>query len=287
MVKEIGYYNGVFGAPDQLSIPLEDRGYLFGEGVYEAVMAYNNIFWGLEDHLDRLERSLRLMEMSMPMSREELKSLLLEGISKVEGPVHMVYFQITRGGGRRTHSYLQKKDDTTLMMTITSTADDQGFLAKGFTAITVPDERWFHCDIKTLNLIPNAWAATQAERAGVQAAIFHRDGLVTEGSSYNIFIVKAGIVYTAPQCNLILPGITRNHLVKMLPEHNIPVREEFFTLEQMMQADEVFLTSTMYHPGPIVMINGRPIGNGKVGALSVQIHKIYEDEIAAICGPRA
>ena len=249
-------------------------------------MAYNNIFWGLEDHLDRLERSLRLMEMSMPMSREELKALLAQGIARVEGPVHVAYLQITRGGGHRTHSYLQKKDDATLMMTITSTMDDQSFIKHGFTAITVPDERWFHCDIKTLNLIPNAWAATKAEQAGVQAAIFHRDGIVTEGASYNIFIVKDGTVYTAPKCNLILPGITRDHLVEMIPEIGVPVREEFFTLEQMMQADEVFLTSTMYHPGPIVMINGRPISNGKVGELSARIHQLYEDKIAATCGPR-
>ena len=286
MVKRIAYYNGVFDAAERLSVPLEDRGYIFGEGVYEAVIAYNNIFWGLEDHLDRLERSLNLMEMRMPMSREELTSLLYDGISRVEGSVHFVYFQITRGGGPRSHSFQAQKDDCSLMMTISSIEDSQDFINTGFGAITLPDERWLHCDIKTLNLIPNAWAATKAERAGVFAAIFHRDGIVTEGASYNIFMVKDGQVYTAPLSNLILPGVTRKHLVSLLPELGIPLHEEYFTLEQMMQADEVFLASTAHHPGPIVQIDGQPIGNGKVGSISRQIHAAYEGKIAALCGSR-
>lgn len=287
MVKKIAYYNGVFDAPENLSVPLEDRGYLFGEGVYEAVMAYNSIFWGLEDHLDRLERSLRLMEMQMPMSRDKLKELLQDGISRVEGPNHLVYFQITRGGGPRSHSFQQKKDDSCLMMTVTSKEDPQTFMEKGYGAITLPDERWFHCDIKTLNLIPNTFAATKAQRAGVYGAIFHRDGIVTEGASYNIFMVKDGVVYTAPLSNLILPGVTRKHLVQLLPELGIPLKEEYFTLSQMMQADEVFLASTTHHPGPIVEIDGRPISMGKVGPITCRIHTAYEEKIAALCGPRA
>lgn len=285
MLNEIGYYDGIFAPPEQLKISIEDRGFLFGEGVYEMVLAYNGVLWGMEDHLDRLERSLALMEMEMPMSRRQILDVTEQALAQVEGPAIGVYFQITRGTAPRSHSYNHIKG--TKMMLIARVFDEHTEKMKsGYTAITMPDLRWGHCDIKTVNLIPNTMAASQAERAGVDMAIFVRDNMITEGASYNIYMVKNNEVYTAPLSNGLLPGVTRKHLTQLLPEIGLKLNEESFSLEQMYGADEVFASSTSTHPAPIVRIDGKTVGKGKVGPVSKSIYAAYEKMIEEKCGKR-
>lgn len=283
MLQEIGYYDGVFDAPANLKVSIEDRGFLFGEGIYEAILAYNGILWGVEDHFLRMERSLSLMEMDMPMSRAELLAVLEQAVSMVAGPTCFVYYQITRGAAPRKHSYLGLKGSKLMLIarTFTERAD---LMEKGYSSITVEDTRWQHCDIKTLNLIPNAMAATHAEQAGADTAIFCRNGLVMEGASYNVFIVKDNVVYTPPLSDLMLPGVTRKHILVLLPQLGIELREEYFSKEAMLAADEVFLTATTVHPAPVLKIDGQMIGSGQTGPIARRIHAAYEQMIEAHCG---
>jgi len=281
---ELAYYNGEYGLPAELKIPIEERGFIFGEGIYEAVLAYNHIFWRLEDHLDRLEASLRFVEMPLPMPRQQLIVELEKGLSMVEGDLLSVYIQVTRGSGPRLHSYA-KFGGAVLTFTIRQLDPDQSYMETGMAAITEPDIRWANCHIKTTNLIPHVMAYTHAQQAGAYTAIFHREGRVTEGAAYNAFMVKDGVIYTAPLSHEILPGVTRKHFLALAAALGVPLIERSFTLEEMFAADEVFLTATPIYPAPIVRIDGRQIGDGKVGPISRRLHIAYEEQIAAHCGP--
>lgn len=286
MLKELAYYNGSWGAPGELKVPLEDRGYLFGEGVYEAVLAYNQVLWGAEDHLDRLERSLRMMEMSMPLPRADLLALIEQGVAQVGGHTQLVYLQVSRGDcGPRNHHYLNVIDRSVLMMTIRDFPDPQS-MEQGESAILYPDSRWLHCDIKTLNLIPNTMAATAAARVGAYTAIFHRDGMVTEGASYSAFIAREGRLITRPLSPLILPSITRAHVLRYAAQWGLEVEEAEYSVAELLAADEVMLCSATRHPVPIVQVDGQLIGNGQVGPLAKKMFRCYEDEIIKVCGPR-
>lgn len=286
MAQEIGYYDGRWGRPDELMVPLEDRGFLFGEGVYEVMHCINHVFWLLEEHLDRLEYSLREMEMPMPMPRAELVNVLREGIARVDAACHTVYLQVTRGAAPRTHDYIAVQDRSVLMMVIRPWHDDtEEWLERGGAAVTFPDIRWQRCDIKTLNLIPNAMATTAAKRAGAQGAIFVRDGIVTEGASQTACIAKDGVLYTRPLSHQVLPSITRQYLLQHAAEWGIPVREEEISLEQLLAADEVMLFSTSRCPLAVVSVDGKQIGNGKVGPMARQIWTHHQADVLRICGP--
>jgi D-alanine transaminase len=288
MLKEIAYYDGVWGSPSELKIPLEDRGYLFGEGVYEVIMAYNHISFALEEHLDRLENSLEKLEMKMPLSRFALKTVVEQGIALVEGAEQMVYLQITRGGSKpRKHSYLEVIDESKLMMTVRPHPTSHDFMQQGLTAITYPDLRWQHCDIKSTSLIPNAMAATAAARAGASLAIMVRDGMVTEGAAESTFMAKDGVLYVTPLSELVLPSITRQHLVNHAADWGLELRQEYFSLEQLLAADEVMLVSTTRHPVPVVKVDDQQIGDGQVGPIAWQVYRNYQAMIDAICGEKA
>lgn len=284
MYREIAYYNGECGPPSEIRIPLEERGFIFGEGIYEAVLAYNHIFWGLDDHLDRLEESLAFIEMPMPMSRKTLTSELEKGISMVEGDMLCAYFQVTRGAGPRFHSYADFPG-AVLTYVIRPMDGKQTYMETGLKAITETDVRWANCHIKTTNLIPHVMATTHAQKAGAYTAIFHRNGMITEGAAYNVFMVKDGVIHTAPLSREILPGVTRKHFIPLAASCGIPLRERSFSLAEMYAADEVFLTATPMYPGPVVAIDGKTIGDGKVGPIALALHRAYEELIAAHCGP--
>jgi D-alanine transaminase len=282
--KELAYYNGEYGLPAEVKIPVEERGFLFGEGIYEAVIAYNHILWGLADHLDRLEESLRFIEMPLPMPRPALIAELERGLAMVEGDLLSVYIQVTRGSGPRWHCYTNFSGSV-LTYVIRPMDPNQSYMETGLFAITEPDVRWANCQIKTTNLIPHVMAYTHAQQQGAYTAIFHREGRVTEGSAYNAFMVKRGVILTAPLSHEILPGVTRKHFLPLAAKLGIPLEERSFSLDEMYAADEVFLTATPTYPMPIVRVDGRQIGDGQVGSVSRRLHTAYEELIAAHCGP--
>ncbi|MBR5429961.1 MAG: aminotransferase class IV [Firmicutes bacterium] len=286
MITEIAYHNGIWGDPAAMTVPLEDRGYLFGEGVYEVVYSYNHIFWGLEEHLDRLERSLTALEMPSPCSRQELSLLLQQAVNRLDGAVQVSYIQITRGGRQpRAHGY-QNAAGSSLTIITRDYDDDLSYMAEGRSAILLPDLRWGRCDIKTTNLIPNELAATAAARAGAFAAILHRDGLVTEANAYSVFIVRDGALITRPSGPEILPSVCRTQMLTFAPRWGIPLIQRTYTIEELLEADEVLLFSSSKHPMPIVRVEEHRIGDGRPGPVAGRIFDLFEREMEKVLGPR-
>lgn len=257
-MKDLAYYNGMTAPIDELRIPINDRACYFGDGVYEATMVRNRKIFALNEHLDRLFNSARLVDIEMPCSREELIEILQSLVDQVDSPDQMLYWQITRGTAPRNHVFPGEGVKSNLWVTIkpqqVKGSDHELKLTE------TEDTRFLHCNIKTLNLMVNCIAATKAEREGCDECVFHRGDMVTECAHSNISILKDGVFMTHPTDNLILPGITRGHLIALCGELGIPVREEAFTMDQLRQADEVFVSSATKLCKRAVVLNGQPVG---------------------------
>ena len=251
-MKTLGYYNGQFGEIAEMSVPMTDRACWFGDGVYDAGLSrdYHMVF--LDEHIDRFFRSAGLLEIRMPVSKEELHGLMYDLIRRLDIGNLMFYMQVTRGSDIRSHVF----PDTPANLWITFKP-----MEMAEKIITLEDTRFFHCNIKTLNLIPSVIAAQRAREAGCGEAILYRPGgRVTEGAHSNIHILKAGELWTAPADNLILPGIGRAHLLRACRALDIPVHEEAFTLADLFTADEVLMTISSHPCCRANLIDGKPVG---------------------------
>lgn len=277
-MKDIAYYNGKISRIDEMMIPMNDRSGFLGDGIYDATGVVNHIPLALDDHIDRFFNSAALVRIKMPVSKEELKSLLIELVNKVDDPTQFLYMQVTRGIGPRNHLFEFAGDKASLWVFSRPHVFSDVFA--DYKAITVEDTRFFHCNIKTIDLLPNVLAAQQAEEAGCQVAIFHRGERVTECAHSNVHILKDGKLITAPLDNLILPGITRKHIIAICEANGIPVEERPFTVEEMMSADEIFSSSASAITCRISEIDGKPVG-GKDGETFAVIRDAYQKEIAA------
>jgi D-alanine transaminase len=270
----IGYINGKFTNLDELVLPIDERGHQFGDGVYEVIRVYNGTPFMLDEHLDRLINSSKAIKLPITQTVEDFKSLILEAVDKSQLTDCNVYMQITRGIVTRNHLF------PTVPVSITMTVRPAKIIPQttrenGETAIFHEDERWANCYIKSLNLLPNILAKQTAFEAGCYEAILVRDGFVTEASSSNVFIIKDGKVYTTPLSKHILPGITRmavKHATKLL---NIDFIDKNFTPEELLEADEVFVTSTTSEVLPIVKVDGKQIGTGKPGEVTKRIYQQF------------
>ncbi|MEA5047978.1 MAG: aminotransferase class IV [Eubacteriales bacterium] len=266
-----GYYNGEFAPLPDLRIPALDRAVYFGDGVYEAVRVDNHRFFALEEHLDRLASSLAFLKIPFSMPRETLVSILQEVADRVPGARQQLYFQITRGTALRTHAFPDGVEPNLLVFSREAPLKEISIPQK---VVVLPDTRWKYCNIKTLNLIPGVLAAQTARERGCCEAVFHRDGVVTECSSANIFLLKNGVLRTAPADERILPGVTRGHFLMLARSMKIPVAEEAFTLEQAFEADELMITSTSVHGLPVCEMEGRRVG-GKDPELLKRLQDAY------------
>ncbi|MBE5782318.1 MAG: D-amino acid aminotransferase [Clostridiales bacterium] len=240
-MKELGYYNGTIGELSEMMIPMADRVCWFGDGVYEAQLCRNYHIFTLDEHVDRLFRSAALLKIEVPMTKEELKRLLNELVQKMDTGDLMLYYQVTRGSGKRNHAF--PKGPANLWVTLTpKTLNDS---TEPVSLITDEDTRFLHCNIKTLNLIPSVMANQKAVEAGCYECVFYRaGGRITECSHSNVHIIKDGTLYTAPTDHLILAGIARAHLIKACKKLGIPVSETPFTLDDLQNADEIITTSS-------------------------------------------
>jgi D-alanine transaminase len=272
-MPELAYLNGEFLPIDEALVPIEDRGYQFGDAVYEFIASYNGRLFYLEEHLDRLERSLKGLYFP-PVSRETLRKAVLTLFEKAEIQRAGIYIQISRGVSPRNHAF----PDGVLpqiVMTIREVEEKPPEMRKnGATAITVEDIRWGRCDLKTVQLLPNVLAKQQALAAGAFDAIFvSSEGVVREATSSNVCIVADGVVITHPLTPQILPGITRMAVIDLCWELNMPVLERFFKTDALYGAEEAFLTGTVTEVLPIVTIDDRPIGDGRVGPISTRLNE--------------
>lgn len=270
-MPELAFVNGTFSAINEAFVPIEDRGYQFGDAIYEFLATYNGVVYALEEHLDRLDRSLKILSYP-PIDRTKLKRDIAE-LLKRSGILRAgIYIQISRGVAPRNHAY-PKAVQPQIVMTIREVADIPENVRKtGIRAITVEDIRWGRCDAKTVQLLPNTMAKQKALDAGAQDAILvGSDGVVREGTSSNLFMAKNGELWTHPLTEKILPGITRLLLLQFCREEAIKVHEEHFQKTNLLAADEVFLSGTVTEVLPIVEIDGHKIGNGQPGPLAKKL----------------
>ena len=239
-MKEIGYYNGKIGPLDDMTVPMNDRVCYFGDGVYDVAMAHCRRPYLLDRHIDRLYRSAALVRIEMPVGKEELKKLVGDLIGMADDGDLLVYLQVTRATAPRSHAFPHGRANLWLTVGPRKIAGREGTQS----VITVEDERYYFCNIKTLNLLPNCLAEQAAKDAGCDTAVFHRADRVTEAAHSNIHIISAGKVITPPTDNLILPGISRARMIEICAEEGIPVEIRPFTLDEMCAADEIFTTSS-------------------------------------------
>ncbi len=272
-MQELTYFNGEFVEPGAKVVSIDDRGYLFGDSVYEVVRVVNGRCFALSYHQDRLYRSMREMDIPVKMTPDdltELHEILIEQSEIKEG---YIYLQISRGVVPRHHAYDRSKLEPQMLMSIrTLDMNEVNTLGNGVKAIALPDERWGHVDIKTTNLIPNILAQTKAEKKFAYTAILFRDGICTEGATSNVFAVKDGILYTHPADNYILKGITRQMIVtRVAPSLGITLIEKEFDRDFVDNADELFFTDTIGGVIPITKLDRNPVSGGKPGIVTLRL----------------
>ena len=281
----LGFIDGQIVDLSEKVISMEDRGYQFGDGVYEYAKVYNGKCFSLKPHIDRLYRSLRELRIPAVFTYDEMVSIHERLIAESGIQNGGIYLQITRGTAPRVHNFPDAVVPC-LTMTIRPSSINAAQWETGVGVISAPDERWLRCDIKSLNLLGNVLNKQKAKEAGCYETIQIRDNMVTEGTSSNFFIVKDGVIWTYPTCNLILKGVTRTWVVdEIAPKAGLSVLEKAFTLDFALRADEAFLSGTTTEIMPIVTIDGKPVADGKVGPITRQIQKAYKELIAGECGP--
>ena len=283
-MPDLAYVNGKIMPIEKAVVPIEDRSYQFGDGVYEFVASYEGRPFMLEEHLDRLERSMRELAFD-PIPRADIKKAVLDLFTLSGYPRAGLYIQISRGVAPRNHAITPAMTPQ-VIMTIRPVAEMPVEKRKnGATAITVQDTRWGRCDIKTVQLLSNSLAKQKSLDAGCDDAIFVSDqGIVREGTSSNLFIVSGGRLTTHPLTDNILPGITRQVVMDLCRDADLNVEESFFGTNALLGADEVFLTGTVTELLPVVRIDEKSIGRGEVGPVTRRLYDLLRKQAMASGG---
>ena len=272
-MKDLGYYNGKYDRIENMYVPMNDRACFFGDGIFEVAYARNHKIYALSEHLDRMYDSAAMLGYNMPIRKDEFASLLYELSSKVDSPDQLIYWQVSRGTEMRSHA---PQSELTANIWVTIREKIMMPPYESAKLITFPDTRFFHCNMKTLNLLPTVMASIAAKDAGADEAIFHRDGMVTECAHSNLCIIrKDGAVQTAPADKLILPGVTRAHMIRACAELGVPCIEENFTLEEMMNAAEVVIVTSGAQFRPVKEIDGQSVGGGAPDLVAALQEKLY------------
>lgn len=278
-MSRIAYVNGRYVPQREASVNVEDRGYQFGDGIYEVVHLYDGRFIDEDRHLDRLERSLREIRLPMPLTRQALSHVLHEVARRNRVREGLLYMQVTRGVARRDHPFPAKPVPPALVVTVKRIAPYPASIEGwGGAAITLPDLRWARRDIKSINLLPNVLARQAAREQGAMEAILFEEatGLVTEGAATSFWIVdEAGNLRTRALSHDILPGCTRGALIAELRQASIPFSEGAFTLEELRRAREAFITSATSFVKPILRIDGTPVGDGQPGPVTRRLFDLF------------
>lgn len=264
---------------EEVLVDKEDRGYQFGDGVYEVVKVYNGELFTATEHIDRFYDSAEKIRITIPYTKDKLHQLLHQLVEANNIDTGHVYFQITRGAGPRNHIF--PGDDVKPVITGNAKENPRPLenFEKGVKATFVEDIRWLRCDIKSLNLLGAVLAKQEAYEKGCYEAILHRDEIITEGSSSNIYGIKDGVLYTHPANNLILNGITRQVIIKCAAEIGLTVNEQAMTKEQLLAMEEVIVSSTTSEVTPVIEIDGTVIGNGTPGEWTRKLQAQFETKI--------
>ncbi|GBC60485.1 D-amino-acid transaminase [Desulfonema ishimotonii] len=263
------YFNGDMMPKNEVSISPDDRGFIFGDGVYEVIVAYDGRFFRADAHFERLRRSLRALKIQEPdmAALRAIPEKLLRANNLEEGEA-TVYLQITRGAAPRKHPFPDKDTPVTVYGFASRFVADESAWEDGVKVISVPDIRWMRCDIKSVSLLPNVLASQQAKENNAKEAIFVRDGAITEGAHTSFAAIFDGCFVTYPETHYILPGITRTVAIGLCREFNIPVREFPILENELKDADECMLLGTTTEVMPVVQVDDRMVGDGRPGPVT-------------------
>lgn len=269
------YLDGGYLPLQEARIPVMDRGFLFGDGVYEMIPVYGERTFRLDQHLIRLARSLEAIDIPNPHAPDEWKSIIKELLDRNKFSDHRsVYIEVTRGVGDRDHLYDSEELVPTVFMLCRPIISRD--YSTGVGAITHEDIRWDYCHIKAVSLLPAVLLKKRASRAGCYEAILIRDGLVTEGASSNVFVVRNGVARTPPRGNDLLSGITRDLIVELLNSAGLECEEKAIPDHELRSADEIWITSSTTEIAPVVRLDGKNVGNGTPGPLWKRVRKLYD-----------
>lgn len=282
---ETVYFNGKHLPKDEIRISPDDRGFLFADGIYEVVRWYESFFYDMTSHMVRLKRSLRELRInwSEADSFPDLASDLLK-LNKLENQPAMVYLQVTRGAARRSHSFPSPEVPPTVYAYSWGFVPDILFKETGIKVMLKDDIRWSRCDIKSIALLPNTLSFQEACENGLKECIFVRNGLITEGSHSNIFFVIDGTLFTHPESNQVLSGITRKNILRIAQESGIKIREEAVPENRIRFVREAFISNTSAEVTPVTELGGNTVGEGVPGPITRLIRDKFDNEIKVLKG---
>ena len=270
------YLNGKFLPIEQAYIPVLDRGFIFGDGVYEVIPVYSRKAFRLEHHLARLQDSLNGIRLSNPHTNDQWCQLITQLIDYHDSDDQYIYLHITRGVAKRDHAFPVNISPTIFMMSNALLTPPKELLQKGVLAITAEDNRWGRCDIKAISLLPNVLLRQLAVDAGATETILLRDGFLTEGAASNIFIVKESKLLAPPKSHLMLPGITYDVVLELVENHTLPYDVRPVAEQELRSANEILLTSSTKEIMPIVSLDGKLIGDGRPGPFFHKLNQLYQ-----------
>lgn len=285
MQQKIVYLNGEFLPIHQAKISVLDRGFLFGDGVYEVIPAYQKKLFRFDEHMRRFDESLSAIFLPPPLTHEQFESIFRMLLEENEGDDQYIYCQITRGAAdNRDHAFPKNVTPSIFAMSsaLKTPTPEYYIEMKGVQAVTYPDQRWLRCDIKAITLLANLLARQHAIDENAHESIFIRDGFATEGAATNLFIVKENKVITSPKNHLILGGITRDLVIEILRAHNVTVEEKPISLNDLKIADEIWLTSSTKEIMPVTRVDQHWVNEGRMGTLWLKASRWFKEFIQAL-----
>jgi D-alanine transaminase len=279
----IAFLNNTFLPLKDARISVMDRGFLFGDGVYEVIPVYAGKLFRLDHHLKRLRNSLDAVRIDNPLSNKDWESMLTELVNRNEEPELAIYLQVTRGvAAKRDHAFPPECKPTVFAMSSSMPPSVDIDKVSGITAVTLPDIRWKLCNIKAITLLPNVMLRQQAIDADAAEAILIRNGYAVEGAASNVFIVKNGMLITPPNGPTLLPGITRDLVIELAAKHAVPYREAAISESELFSADEIWLTSSTREISPVTLLDETVISKGIPGPLWQHMIRLFQDCKSAI-----
>jgi D-alanine transaminase len=276
-MSEIVYLNGDFMRLEDARVPVLDRGFIFGDGIYEVIPVYSKHPFRMQEHLARFRRSHDAIRLAYPLSDAEWTRLVKDLISRNAGDDQSIYLQVTRGVAKRDHAFPKDTKPTIFGMSSLLSTPAREVVENGVAAITTIDYRWLKCDVKSTSLLGNCLLRQVAADAGAVEVVMFRDAFLTEGSSSNVFVVKNGTVLAPPKTNLVLPGITYDVVLELAQANGVPLEVRQVSEAEVCSADEIWVTSSTKEVLAVTTLDGKPVGSGKPGAVFKRMHQLYQD----------
>ena len=271
------FLNGKFMPVEEARVPVLDRGFIFGDGVYELVPVYSRVPFRMDEHLARLGRSLASVRIRDPYSRAEWRDIILQLVAKQSFEDQGVYFQVTRGVAKRDHAFPKDAAPTVFIMSNPLVNPPQELVERGAAAVTAVDDRWLHCDIKSISLIGNCLLRQVSADVGAVETILFRDHKLTEASASNVFVVRNGVILSPPKSNLILPGITYDVIAEIAQAAGLPLEYRDVSESEVRSADEIWVTSSSKEVLAIATLDGKPVAGGKPGPVFRRVYALYQE----------